>query len=318
MCVPSPSTAADVDGPAQGLDAVGEADQARAARRVGPADAVVADRQQQPAVARCERNLDARRLPMLRRVRQGLGGDVVRRDLDRLGNRASVVTSSSTGIAERRASVRNAGPRPPRERIAGWIPRESSCRSVTASTSPVAMRDSSARRSPRSGGTAASAARTARPSETSRCWVPSWRSRSIRRRASSDGGDDPPARGGKLGSAVRIRDRGGDQLGEGSEAGLRVRRRLLAGRRDHYRAPEAALDDDRRANGGDGCRGAAATGTDVVVAVSVHPSRAPGVAHEPAHAAFAEREAGSRPLGAAGRMPPERPSSRCRPRSTVR
>ena len=70
---PIADTAADVDGPALGLHAVGEADQARAARRVGPADAVVADRQQQPAVARCERNLDARRLPMLGRVSVSAG-----------------------------------------------------------------------------------------------------------------------------------------------------------------------------------------------------------------------------------------------------
>ena len=35
------------------------------------------------------------------------------------GSRASVVTSSSTGMPERRASVRRAGPRPPWDRIAG-------------------------------------------------------------------------------------------------------------------------------------------------------------------------------------------------------
>jgi hypothetical protein len=54
---PGPGRAVEVDRAAQGLDAVGEAGQAGTACGIGPADAVVADRQQQAAVARAERNL---------------------------------------------------------------------------------------------------------------------------------------------------------------------------------------------------------------------------------------------------------------------
>src|SRR5882762_5301165 len=47
----------DVDRPAERLDAVGQAYEARAARRIGAADAVVANRQPQAAIVRRERNL---------------------------------------------------------------------------------------------------------------------------------------------------------------------------------------------------------------------------------------------------------------------
>src|SRR3954452_4649637 len=81
---PAAGPTADPDRAAQSLDAVGETNQAGSARRIAPADAVVANRQQQAAVACRERNLDVRCLRVLRRVGQGLGCDVVRRDLDRL------------------------------------------------------------------------------------------------------------------------------------------------------------------------------------------------------------------------------------------
>ena len=76
--------ALDLDRPAHGLDAVGETYQARTARRIGPADAVVADRQLQAAVARRERHLDPRGVRMLRSVGQGLARNVVRREVDML------------------------------------------------------------------------------------------------------------------------------------------------------------------------------------------------------------------------------------------
>src|ERR1700722_10853708 len=56
---PGPGSAADADPAAQGLDAVGEPGQAGTARRIGPADAIVTDRQQQAGVAHGERNLNA-------------------------------------------------------------------------------------------------------------------------------------------------------------------------------------------------------------------------------------------------------------------
>ena len=94
-------------------------------------------------------------------------------------------TSSATGTAERRASVFSAGPRPPSARIAGWMPSAISRSSSCTSASPWTIRDSSPSSWWSSGGTAVWAARSSSPSETSRCWAPSWRSRSICRRASS-------------------------------------------------------------------------------------------------------------------------------------
>src|SRR6266702_1062515 len=76
--------AIDPDRPAERLDAILQADESRALAGIRSADAIVADRQHQAAVACCERNLHMRRLRMLRRVGQGLRRDVVRRDLDRL------------------------------------------------------------------------------------------------------------------------------------------------------------------------------------------------------------------------------------------
>ena len=82
---PGPGRAVEVDRAAQGLDAVGEAGEAGTACQIGPAHAVVADRQQQAAVARAERNLGVRGVCVLHRVGQRFGCDVVRRDLGRLG-----------------------------------------------------------------------------------------------------------------------------------------------------------------------------------------------------------------------------------------
>ena len=77
--------ALDGDRPAESLDPVGEAHEARAAGRIGTADTVVANRENDAAVALLERNVDPRRIGMLRRVGESLGRDVVRRHLDRLG-----------------------------------------------------------------------------------------------------------------------------------------------------------------------------------------------------------------------------------------
>jgi hypothetical protein len=58
-------------------------------------------------------------------------------------------------------------------------------------------------------------------------------------------GDDPPARGGQLRPALRIRDRGREQLGELLQAALRIDRQQLVCGRDDHRAPQTALDNDR-------------------------------------------------------------------------
>src|SRR6266566_4618751 len=69
---------------AERLDSVVEADDPRAACCVNSADAVVANRQQQAALAPLERNVNARCLRMLSRVGESLGRNEVRRHLDRL------------------------------------------------------------------------------------------------------------------------------------------------------------------------------------------------------------------------------------------
>jgi hypothetical protein len=75
----------DRDRAAQRLDAVGEPDQPGSADGVGAADAVVADRQVQGAVAPLHVDLGGRRLGVLGDVGQRFGHDVVRADLDRFG-----------------------------------------------------------------------------------------------------------------------------------------------------------------------------------------------------------------------------------------
>jgi hypothetical protein len=62
----------DVDRPAEGLGPVGEAGQAGTTPGIGPAHPVVADGQQQAAVVRGQRNLNARGLGVLHRVGQRL------------------------------------------------------------------------------------------------------------------------------------------------------------------------------------------------------------------------------------------------------
>src|SRR5437879_3931670 len=52
---PFPGAAVDLDRPTQGLHPVAQPDQTRAARGIGAADAVVAEREVQAGVARCSR-----------------------------------------------------------------------------------------------------------------------------------------------------------------------------------------------------------------------------------------------------------------------
>jgi hypothetical protein len=60
--------------------------------------------------------------------------------------------------------------------------------------------------------------------------------------------DDPPARGGELGAAVRIGDRGCDDVGELLQAFLDVDRQWLVLGCDDDGAPETAVHDDRARN----------------------------------------------------------------------
>src|SRR5579859_5073136 len=101
------------------------------------------------------------------------------------GSRPSVATSSWTAIAARRPSVRRAGPSPPSDKIAGWMPRAISRRSSTTPFSSSATRPIFVPSPGSPAGTRDCAKRSSRPRETRRCWVPSCRSRSIRRLVSS-------------------------------------------------------------------------------------------------------------------------------------
>src|SRR5436190_813510 len=68
-----------------------------------------------------------------------------------------MATRRPTGTAERRANVFSAGPSPPLERIAGWIPREIPWRSSDTPVKPVTTSESFSRNACRSGGNDASA-----------------------------------------------------------------------------------------------------------------------------------------------------------------
>src|SRR5206468_7942663 len=67
--------AVELERAAEGLDAVLQACEPGAVPEVGSADAVVADREQQAAVAQCGRDLDARCSRVLGGVGQGFGDD---------------------------------------------------------------------------------------------------------------------------------------------------------------------------------------------------------------------------------------------------
>jgi hypothetical protein len=74
------------------------------------------------------------------------------------GKRWSMTLSSSIGTADRRVSVRRAGPSPPSERMAGWMPREiSRSSSMTPGARPQPGRTSP--RAPQARSTRPSAAR---------------------------------------------------------------------------------------------------------------------------------------------------------------
>src|SRR5215211_4217047 len=112
---------------------------------------------------------------MLRRIRQGLRGDVVCGDLDRL--REPRVRRDVELDRDRRAARERS------QRRAETTPGKD--RGVDPTRELLQLRDrigqsrgdagQLALKVALSGGTSASAARTASPSETSRCWVPSWR-----------------------------------------------------------------------------------------------------------------------------------------------
>ena len=101
-----------------------EAGQA-AAGAAGPADPVVRDSISEPASVPREPHGGGRARRVLGRVGQGLAGDEVGRELDRLAARSRSRTSTAVGTGERAASDVSAGPSPSSS-TAGWRPRASS------------------------------------------------------------------------------------------------------------------------------------------------------------------------------------------------
>ena len=100
------------------------------------------------------------------------------------GSFSQLSRSSSTGTVERPARAASAASRPRSVRMPGWIPRASS-RSSSSAASSSAHAAASSRAAAESGSRLDSRSRRLSASETSRCWAPSWRSRSMRRRAAS-------------------------------------------------------------------------------------------------------------------------------------
>ena len=102
-------------------------------------------------------------------------------------NRSASSTRRSTGTADRRARPATAGRRPTSVRIAGWIPRASSRSSSTAasSSSEASSRSWTYGASGCARRACSRACCSVRVTPIRRCWAPSWRSRSIRRRSAS-------------------------------------------------------------------------------------------------------------------------------------
>jgi hypothetical protein len=98
------------------------------------------------------------------------------------GSRPSRSASSTTGTGDRAARAWRAAGTPRSVSTAGWSPRASS-RSSASAVCRSSMHPWSAVAVPGSADLATSCSDSARA--TRRCWAPSWRSRSIRRRAAS-------------------------------------------------------------------------------------------------------------------------------------
>ena len=163
-------------------------------------------------------------------VGEHFGDDVVDGDLDRCGGPLDDLDIDVDGDRRPRASVLSDGPRPTRASDAGVeptgelpylledqleIPLDLGRWLNACLPGPLAI--------------VARARWRSRPNARSRCWVPSWRSRPIRRRGVVPGGDDAGARCDEVGARGCVRHRRGDQVGELAQPDLRsLRDRLLS------------------------------------------------------------------------------------------
>ena len=181
--VPPPARRPDAQPPAERLDAVGEAAQARAALGVGAADPVVDDLDDDLAVAAVTSTLAERGLRVLADVREALGDDVVGGHLERLGQ-PSVELDGRAGREQARA-------RPALQRDGQAVAADD--RRVHPARDVAQLLRATARsrvRAARARGLASGSAPScfssmlsSSDSATSRCWAPSCRLRSSRWRS---------------------------------------------------------------------------------------------------------------------------------------
>ena len=99
--------------------------------------------------------------------------------------RCGISTLTATGIGERAASPETAASRPRSVSTGGWTPRTSWRSSTSASLASVWARSMRSRAPSGSVSNLALARPSSMATETRRCWAPSWRSRSMRRRSAS-------------------------------------------------------------------------------------------------------------------------------------
>ena len=185
---PRPRRAGDLEPAVERGDAVREPAQAGAAGGIGAADAVVARRSTTTvavdARARATARACASRVPG--DVGERLGDDEVGGRLDAGGSRSAGARDLDRYRRARPASASTAARRPRSLSTAGWMPRASSRSSAVACSSSAIASSSSA--APAVGVRRRAGLRASRRSSasaTSRCWAPSWRSRSSRRRSAS-------------------------------------------------------------------------------------------------------------------------------------
>ncbi len=298
--------ALDGDPAAESLYAILEADEARPAREVGAADAVVLDGDAKDAVHGLDLDGDGQGARMLRRVRQRLRDDVVRADLDLLGQpplRTDVQRDWDSGAACQRLQ-RRTEPAPCQNR------RVDPARHLAHLVKHV--------RDP--GGDVLEL----RPELAELRWYIRLSPPQLEPERDEPllgsvvqvaldpaprlvgGGDDARSRRPQLGLALGVGDRGGDELRKSAQARLRSRRRrLVAGRRDDDHPPRPSLDGDRRANGGaDPENGRSRADVAGGVGVLVYPCRTAGLAHALGDGgAFIDATPESDRHGIAGRAP---------------
>ena len=198
--MPPPGGLATRQPAAERLDPVGQAAQPGACAGVGAAHPVVGDLDDRIAVAPgSTRTVTAEAPGVLGHVRQRLRRHEVRGELDRPRQRGPGSTTSRRAPPSAGPAPRARGPGPARARPGGCRGPARAARPGTGASSSLALATSCSA-SPGSSRIRRWISESCRASVTSRCWAPSCRLRSMRRRSAS--------------AAVTMRSPGGLQLGE--------------------------------------------------------------------------------------------------------